>query len=83
MGTEIATPIRERVESEIAAYLGKSTAATAVRIASRSWLRLEPEALSDEHLAPLCDGLRPMLKTLLGADVAGAVIEKIRAGDER
>ncbi len=72
-----ATPIRERVESEIAAYLGRSTAASAVRIAARTWLQLEPEALVQEHLARLCDGLRPMLKTLLGADVAGAIVDKI------
>lgn len=74
-----ATPIRERIESEIATYLGRSTAASAVRIAARTWLKVEPEALVHEHLSPLCDGLRPMLKTLLGADVAGAVLDKIRA----
>ncbi len=76
-------PIRQIAEAEIAAYLGRRTAESAVRIAARSWLSVEPESLARQHLAPLCEGLRPMLKTLLGADVAGAVIEKIRAGVER
>ncbi len=77
------TPIRDHAESEIATYLGRSTAESAVRIAAKTWLGIEPTALAPEHVGKLCDGLMPMLKTLLGSDVAGSILDKIRNGGSR
>ncbi len=78
-----ASEIRDVAENEIAAYLGRQTAQSAVRIASQTFLGIEPDALGREHVAGLCDGLQPMLRTLLGAEVAGAVLDRIRAGGVR
>lgn len=58
-------------------HLGPSTARTAVRtFAGR--LGLRPEALSREDAARLLEALRPMLRTLLGAQPADVVLDGIR-----
>jgi hypothetical protein len=69
--------VKDRVEAILAEYLGRQTAATAVKIAARTWVRVEPEAVTYEELAPLRNGLEPMLKTLLGAQVASALLARI------
>ncbi len=71
-------PVRERVEAILAEYLGRQTSATAVRIAARTWLRVEPEAVTLDQLQRLCFGLEPMVKTLLGAAVAATLLDRIR-----
>jgi hypothetical protein len=69
--------LKDQVEAILAEYLGRQTAATAVKIAARTWLRVEPEALTHEQLGRLRDGLEPMLKTLLGAQLASTLLERI------
>ena len=69
--------IQEKVQDAIAPYLGRKTAESAVRISAATWLRVEPGALTLEHLPKLREGLAPMLKTLLGAEVAATVLARI------
>jgi len=68
----------DRIVTVIAAYLGRTTAESAVRISSKTWIGIQPEALTAGHAGKFCDGLRPMLRTLLGAEVSAVVIEKVR-----
>jgi len=70
--------LKDRIEAVIAAYLGRTTAESAVRISSKAWIGIQPESLTQGHAAKFCDGLRPMLRTLLGAEVSAVVIEKVR-----
>jgi hypothetical protein len=70
--------IKERVEAIVATYLGRSTAESAVRISAKTWLGIVPEALAAGHEARFCDGLKPMLRTLLGAEVSAVVIDRVR-----
>jgi len=69
--------IKEKVQDAIAPYLGRKTAESAVRISAATWLQVEPDALALEHLPKLREGLAPMLKTLLGAEVAATVLARI------
>ncbi len=70
-------PVKDQVEAILAEYLGRQTSATAVRIAARTWIRVEPEDVTADQLGRLRHGLEPMLKTLLGAQVASALLERI------
>ncbi len=78
MGDGEAGQLRQRIEAVIAAYLGRTTAESAVRISARTWVGLPPEALTGAHAAKFCDGLRPMLRTLLGAEVSSVVVDRVR-----
>jgi ketopantoate hydroxymethyltransferase len=69
--------VKDQVEAILAEYLGRQTAATAVKIAARTWLRVEPEAVTHEQLPRLGHGLEPMLKKLLGGHLASALLERI------
>lgn len=69
--------IRSQVEAHLAVYLGPHTAQTAVKTFSLSKLGVAPDALSPIHLGPLCDALRPMLRTLLGAEKTTSILERI------
>lgn len=75
-GQEGAT-VRQQVESRLAPLLGAKTAQTAVRISAKTWLAREADAVGLADLPRLCDGLRPMLTTFLGAEVAVTVVEAI------
>lgn len=70
--------LKERVETVIATYLGRATAESAVRISAKTWLGVVPEALASGHEVRFCDGLKPMLRTLLGVEVSSVVIDKVR-----
>jgi hypothetical protein len=70
-------PVKDRVESLLSEHLDPRTAATAVRIASRTWLRAEPETLADEQLLGLTHGLSPLLAKLLGPELAQALIDRV------
>ena len=69
--------VKERVEALLSEYLDPAIAATAVRIASRTWLRTEPEALVPSQLLGLLHGLAPLLEHLLGAEQARLVAAAI------
>ncbi len=70
--------LKDRVEALLAEQLCPRTAATVVRIASRMWLRTEPEALLDAQLLGLTHGLAPLLEKLLGPERAGATLDRLR-----
>jgi hypothetical protein len=69
--------VKERVEALLAEHLDARTAATAVLIASRTWLRVEPEALGSEHLLGLTHGLAPLLGKLLGPELARSTLDRV------
>lgn len=68
---------KESVEAILRAYVDPATAATAVKIACRHWLRMEPEALVPAQLLGLTQGLTPLLEELLGAQLARAATDRI------
>ncbi|HET7826133.1 MAG TPA: hypothetical protein VFK90_12410 [Anaeromyxobacter sp.] len=72
-----APRVKERVEALLAEHLDPRTAATVVRIASRTWLRAEPEALGTEHLLGLTHGLAPLLGKLLGPELARSTLDRV------
>ena len=72
-----ALTVKERVEAHLSERLHPTIAATAVRVASRTWLRTEPEALVPSQLLGLLHGLAPLLEHLLGAEQARVVVEGI------
>jgi hypothetical protein len=65
------------VEARLAEYLGPNTARNAVRTFARGKLGLEPDTLSVADLPRLSEALRPMLRTLLGAGTADAILARI------
>lgn len=69
--------VSEQVEARLAPLLGKKTAQAAVRLSAKTWLSREVEAVGLTDLPRLCEGLRPMLTTFLGAETAGTVVEAI------
>ncbi len=77
MPTAPTAALKERVETLLSERLDPRTAATVVRIASRMWLRTEPEALREEQVLGLTHGLAPLLGKLLGAETATATLERI------
>ncbi len=69
--------MHQQVEARLAPLLGKKTAETAVRLSAKTWLSREADAVGLAELPRLCQGLRPMLTTFLGAETAGSVVEAI------
>lgn len=72
-----APPLKERVEAILTEHLDPRAAAWVVRIASRMWLRTEPEALQEDQLLGLTQGLAPLLEKFLGPDLARSTAERI------
>ncbi len=76
-----ANAVKDRVEAVLAEHLGSRTAATVVRIASRTWLRAEPETIGETQLLGLTQGLAPLLGKLLGPELARSTLDRVlRAG---
>ncbi len=71
------TTVRRQVEARLAPLLGTKTAQTAVRLSAKTWLSRDADAVGIADLPRLCEGLRPMLTTFLGAEAAGSVVEAI------
>ncbi len=69
--------MHQQVEARLAPLLGRRTAETAIRISARTWLSREADAVGLPELPRLCEGLRPMLTTFLGAEVAAGLVEAI------
>jgi hypothetical protein len=72
-----AATVRQQVEARLAPLLGAKTAQTAVRLSAKTWLAREADAVGLADLPRLCQGLRPMLTTFLGAEAAGNVVEAV------
>jgi hypothetical protein len=75
--------VKERVESILSEHLDPQRAATVVRIASRMWLRTEPETLEDGHLLGLTQGLAPILQRLLGSQLTRSTLDRVLRGARR
>lgn len=67
----------EVVADGLATYLGPFTARNAVKTFSTKALGRPPEMLVLADIPPLLRALKPMLRTLLGADQADAVIQQL------
>lgn len=72
--------VKDRVEALLSQHLDPRTAATAVRIASRMWLRAEPETLDESQLLGLTHGLAPLLEKLLGPELARSTLDRVARG---
>jgi hypothetical protein len=69
--------VKDRVEGLLSQYLDPRAAEMAIRIASRTWLRTEPEALVDGQLLGLTHGLAPLLEKLLGPELARSILDRL------
>ncbi|HZY03322.1 MAG TPA: hypothetical protein VFF02_07450 [Anaeromyxobacteraceae bacterium] len=69
--------IHLQVQARLAPLLGRKTAEAAVKLSARTWLEREVDAVGLPELPRLCEGLRPMLTTFLGAEVAAGLVESI------
>jgi len=72
-----ALTTKEWVETLLTEYLDPRTAANMVKIASRMWLRAEPETLVPAQVLGLSHGLEPMLRTVVGDDLSRAILERV------
>jgi hypothetical protein len=70
-------PPAEIIADGLATYLGPFTAKNAVKTFATKALGRPPEMLVRADIEPLLRALRPMLRTLLGADQAEAVIQQL------
>jgi hypothetical protein len=77
--TEVES-LKDRVEAIVAQHLDRRAAEWVVRIASRMWLRTEPENLLEAQLLGLTQGLQPLLEKLLGAELAHGISERVLRG---
>jgi hypothetical protein len=69
--------VKERVESILCEHVDPRTAETVVRIASRMWLRAEPETLEEGQLLGLTHGLAPILQRMLGAELTRSTLDRV------
>jgi hypothetical protein len=76
-------PVKERVETILREHLDARRAATVVRIASRMWLRTEPETLEEGHLLGLTQGLAPILQNLLGSELTRSTLDRVLRAAKR
>jgi hypothetical protein len=77
MGTAPA-PLVERIQGELAQYLGPHTAGVAIRRFAERSLKVAPEAVSAANAPQLLDALLPMLRTLLGSVQGDALVQRLK-----
>jgi hypothetical protein len=65
------------IADELAKYIGPHMARNAVRTFAGKALGRAPEALTAADMPALLAALRPMLRTLIGAERAVAVLDKL------
>jgi len=70
--------IADRIIEVLETYLGPHNARTAVKTFARRVFQRTPDTLTSEDLPALLDGMRPMLRTLVGEDSAESVLEAIK-----
>jgi hypothetical protein len=68
----------EIIAEALTEHLGPSTARTAVRTFATRVLGVSPEQISPDDAPRLLEALRPMLRTLLGADPADHLLLSLR-----
>lgn len=77
MRSSLRRPPADVIADGLALYLGPFTAKNAVKTFSNKALGRPPEMLVAADVPPLLRALRPMLRTLLGADQAETVIHQL------
>ena len=70
-------PIADLISDGLAGYLGPHMARNAVKTFANKALGRPPEMLVAADAEPLLRALKPMLRTLLGAQMAEAVIDHL------
>jgi len=70
--------IADQIVEKLAPYLGPHNARNAVKTFSQKVLGRTPDKLTAEDLPALLEGMRPMLRTLVGQESAGAVLQAIQ-----
>jgi hypothetical protein len=75
--TTVDQTIADQIAEKLGPYLGVHNAKNAVKTFSRSVFGRGPDTLTIEDLPALLDGLRPMLRTLVGEDSAESVLRAI------
>jgi hypothetical protein len=70
--------IADQIIEKLEPYLGPHNARTAVKTFTRRVFNRTPETLTAEDLPALLDGMRPMLRTLVGEDSAESVLQAIQ-----
>ncbi len=71
-------PTSDRICEILAEYIGPNNARVALKTFSLKTTGVEVEEITPGKVPALLDGMRPMLKTLLGAEAAEKLIEDIR-----
>lgn len=70
--------IADQIAEKLVPYLGPHNARTAVKTFARRVFGRTPETLKAEDLPALLEGMRPMLRTLVGEDSAESVLQAIQ-----
>jgi hypothetical protein len=70
-------PPAQVIVDALSVYLGPNTARNALKTFAERSLGLAPEAVTRGDCPRLLEALRPMLKTLLGAAQADALLAKL------
>ncbi len=70
--------IADRIVKVLEPYLGPHNARTAVKTFARRVFKRAPETLTAADLPALLEGMRPMLRTLVGEQSAESVLQTIR-----
>jgi hypothetical protein len=73
----VKTPFAELVVQELSVSLGPHTARTALKTFAHRALGKNPEELTETDAPKLVEALRPMLRTLIGADQSEVVLQHI------
>lgn len=73
-----STSFSQQLAARLAPYIGDFNAQMWIKSVARRELGLAPEDLTVKHLAPLIDGLRPFLQTLMGRTTADNLLQQIR-----
>lgn len=75
--TGISSSVSEQIAARLTPYIGEFNARMWIKSVARRDLGLSPEELTAEHVAPLADGLRPFLQTLMGRATADNLLQQL------
>ena len=70
--------IADQIIEVLEPYLGPHNARTAVKTFARRVFQRTPDTLTIKDLPALLEGMRPMLRTLVGEDSAESVLQAIQ-----
>jgi len=70
--------VTDQIVERLSTYLGPNTARVAVQTFARKSLGKAPEQVTAADAPALLEALRPMLRTLVGADSTDALLRSLR-----